>query len=101
MIECDDQYEGIHGTGCQMSIYPISEQELDVAAAALDNAINGGASLGSCVHAVLGAIEKERNDNNLRLPDEKLGDLGRQSGSAGYFVPPLWLRKTVKRARRK
>ena len=49
-----------------MSIYPITDQELDAAGAALDNAIEGCASLTSCVHAVLGAIEKERNDNRLR-----------------------------------
>ncbi len=44
-----------------MGIYPITDQELDAAAKALDNAIAGGASLGSCVHAVLGAINEERN----------------------------------------
>jgi hypothetical protein len=99
-----------------MSIYPINEQELDAAAAALDNAINGGASLGSCVHAVLGAIEKERADNRLRHameladadelhphPDDsrKLSDIGRDPGSAGAFVPPLWLRRAVKKSRRR
>jgi hypothetical protein len=45
-------------------IYPITDEELDAACAALDNAITGTASLTSCTHAVLGAIQ------NLRTRDQ-------------------------------
>lgn len=47
-----------------MSIYPITEDELDKAETALDTAISGCASLTSCVHAVLGAVDGERNANS-------------------------------------
>lgn len=41
-------------------IYPITDYELEEAEEALDRALAGCASLTSCVHAVIGAIEQAR-----------------------------------------
>lgn len=42
----------------------------------------------------------ETLETNTAAPGEiKDGDLGRQPGNGGTFVPPLWLGKIVKMAR--
>ncbi len=57
-------------------IYPISEAELDAAQEALNTALTSGAtSLTSCVHAVLGAIEKTRGQPRRKTISEKEIDL--------------------------
>lgn len=45
-----------------MSIYPLTEGELAAAEQALIEATEGFATVTSCVHAVLGAIDRLRSD---------------------------------------
>lgn len=71
-----------------MSIYPITAAELDAAENALINAEDGCASVTSRVHAVLGAIQNER-DSNGRIGDltARLKAFGRDCVTHGDMSP--------------
>jgi hypothetical protein len=46
-------------------------------------------------------MAKDKKEHPKEPPAEKDGDIGRDPGSGGFFVPPLWLGKVIKFARGK
>jgi hypothetical protein len=49
-----------------------------------------------CNPVIRGDTLKVVHHNPERPTKKKVGDIGRDPGSAGWFVPPLWMRKLFK-----